>query len=56
MTPVPSPCDNTCIVDRDTCTGCGRTVDEIANWMSLSENERRKIVERVRPSLLVEDD
>lgn len=55
MRPVPSPCDNTCILDRDVCTGCGRTTDEIASWMSLSEGEKRAIVKRVRPSLLEED-
>ncbi len=55
MNPVPSPCDNSCILDGNICTGCGRTTNEIALWMSLSEDEKRAIVKRVRPSLLEED-
>jgi predicted Fe-S protein YdhL (DUF1289 family) len=26
------------------CTGCGRTIDEIANWAVMSQEERRTIM------------
>ncbi len=50
--PIPSPCNSICVLDVDTCTGCGRTLEEIVSWPLLNENEKRKIVERVCPSLL----
>lgn len=52
--PVPSPCTNICILDQNMCTGCGRTVDEIARWPVMSEHEKKEIVKRVCPSLLEE--
>ncbi|MBM3281957.1 MAG: DUF1289 domain-containing protein [Candidatus Diapherotrites archaeon] len=54
MSSVPSPCNAICILDKDICTGCGRSTSEIAAWPFLSEVERRKIVERLCPSLLEE--
>ncbi|QQR92318.1 MAG: DUF1289 domain-containing protein [Candidatus Iainarchaeum archaeon] len=51
---VPSPCNNICILDGTICTGCGRTTDEIARWSTMKEEEQRKIVLRVCPSLLDE--
>ncbi len=54
MNSIPSPCTNICILDGTICTGCGRTTNEIAAWSTLSETEKRKIVERVCPSLLEE--
>lgn len=45
-----SPCVNICKLDRAgrTCTGCGRTVDEIARWRGMSDAQRRTIMERLR--------
>ena len=31
----PSPCINICKVERGVCTGCGRTLGEIAAWPSV---------------------
>lgn len=41
-----SPCVKLCVMDEDTglCAGCGRTREEIGNWMAYSETERRRIM------------
>jgi predicted Fe-S protein YdhL (DUF1289 family) len=41
-----SPCINVCLLDAetDTCIGCGRTIQEIAGWAAMSEQERRAIM------------
>ena len=45
--PPPSPCNNTCIVDRahNRCVGCLRTLDEIAAWGGMSAEEQWDIVD-----------
>ena len=47
-----SPCIGVCQLDGKTqrCVGCGRTIDEIASWSSLSEAERRDIMARLEKS------
>ncbi|NQV21358.1 MAG: DUF1289 domain-containing protein [Rhodospirillales bacterium] len=46
---VPSPCTNVCLIDPDSdlCQGCFRTLDEIANWGSFSDDEQRTIIRKV---------
>lgn len=46
---VPSPCNNNCIINFDTklCKGCFRTIDEIISWSTVSNEEKRKILELV---------
>jgi hypothetical protein len=43
--PVPSPCINVCQLDAATgfCTGCRRTIDEIATWSRLDDREKRAV-------------
>jgi predicted Fe-S protein YdhL (DUF1289 family) len=43
---VPSPCRNICVVKRGICTGCGRSLDEIAAWPTAPDPERRAIIHR----------
>ncbi|MGL6042918.1 MAG: DUF1289 domain-containing protein [Sandaracinobacteroides sp.] len=43
---VPSPCRNICKVKREICTGCGRTLQEIAAWPTAPDAERREIIGR----------
>ena len=48
--PVASPCISVCVVDpRGTgvCTGCGRTLDEIAAWIDLDDDARRAVLARL---------
>jgi predicted Fe-S protein YdhL (DUF1289 family) len=48
-TPVPSPCTQVCTIDPGTglCTGCLRSLDEIAAWGSLDEGGKRRVWERL---------
>lgn len=43
---MPSPCINVCELDprTDVCIGCGRTLDEIAEWASAPRGRQRQIV------------
>lgn len=42
---VPSPCINVCRMDARSgwCEGCLRTIDEIAAWSGLSDDEKRAV-------------
>lgn len=42
---VASPCNDVCRVDARTgwCEGCGRTLDEIAGWSTMSDDEKRAV-------------
>jgi uncharacterized protein len=44
---IESPCIKVCMVHPETrlCTGCGRSVDEIAAWSRLTPEARRAIIE-----------
>jgi predicted Fe-S protein YdhL (DUF1289 family) len=44
--PIASPCTKVCTIDPTSrlCRGCGRSLDEIACWMSLSEAERARVM------------
>jgi predicted Fe-S protein YdhL (DUF1289 family) len=46
---VPSPCISVCVLDPRTkvCIGCGRTIDEIASWGDLGDDERREVLARL---------
>ena len=46
---VPSPCNNVCRMNPDIglCEGCLRTLDEIAAWSSLSNDEKRAVLARL---------
>ena len=41
-----TPCVNICTVEPKSrqCVGCGRTIDEIARWASMTNTERRRIM------------
>ena len=43
---IESPCVKICTLDAQTglCLGCGRTVDEIANWIDMSVAERAGVI------------
>ena len=42
MEPVPSPCNGVCRMDARTgwCEGCARTLDEIAGWSTMGDDEK----------------
>jgi uncharacterized protein len=56
---VPSPCTNVCTLDAKLglCRGCRRTLQEIGDWLEMSNEEKLQTLERVaerkrRPSEL----
>lgn len=44
-----SPCINICQLDANQsyCLGCRRTLDEIANWMNFSAEQKRAVLDRI---------
>ncbi len=51
--PVLTPCIGVCHLDaRGLCEGCGRTGDEIARWIGMSDAERRRLMDEVLPQRL----
>jgi predicted Fe-S protein YdhL (DUF1289 family) len=43
-----SPCISVCSLDaNDVCTGCRRTLDEIARWGAMSPGEREAVMLRL---------
>ena len=44
---VESPCIKVCVMDpaSDFCIGCGRTIEEIAQWSRLSDPHKRTVVD-----------
>ena len=44
--PLETPCVNVCLLDERSglCVGCGRSVDEIADWASMSPVQRRAVM------------
>lgn len=44
-----TPCVQVCRIDVESrvCSGCGRTIDEIREWTSYTEEERMAIMKRL---------
>ncbi len=44
-----SPCIKICTYNPETglCQGCGRTLEEIGAWFSMSDQERRAVMEKL---------
>jgi predicted Fe-S protein YdhL (DUF1289 family) len=43
---IASPCNNVCAIDPacGLCVGCGRSLDEIANWLGMSDADRARVM------------
>jgi predicted Fe-S protein YdhL (DUF1289 family) len=41
-----SPCTKVCVMDAENryCRGCRRTLDEIARWAEMSDEERARVM------------
>ena len=41
-----SPCNDICTIDPENglCMGCGRTSEEIANWVFFSEKQKKQVL------------
>lgn len=46
---VPSPCRQVCQMNPETgyCIGCLRTIDEIADWVEMTDEEKRDVLTRL---------
>lgn len=46
---VPSPCVNVCQMhlEKGYCVGCLRTIDEIAYWLDMPDEEKREVLARI---------
>ena len=47
-----SPCIKVCRLEEGICTGCGRTQDQIRDWLILTDKERKKIMKKLKKSKL----
>jgi predicted Fe-S protein YdhL (DUF1289 family) len=44
-----SPCISVCVLDeKDICTGCYRSADEITDWFMASDEQKREVLRRAR--------
>ena len=47
MTEVKSPCISVCALNDDgVCIGCWRTVEEIADWSALDNEQKVRVIQR----------
>ena len=44
---VPSPCVKVCVVKDDHCEGCGRSLDEIAQWRHMNNQQKQDVLDRL---------
>jgi predicted Fe-S protein YdhL (DUF1289 family) len=46
---IASPCNKICVVDPEQrhCIGCWRTLEEIAGWPSMTDEEQRAVLARL---------
>ena len=45
---VKSPCVKICTLEEGVCIGCGRTQDEIRDWVIMTDIQREEIMERLK--------
>ena len=43
-----SPCVLVCRIENGECAGCKRTVDEIRDWIVMSEYEQKKLLSELK--------
>ena len=43
-----TPCIQVCKIADNKCTGCGRTLDEIARWTTMNNDQRINIMKRLK--------
>lgn len=58
MSNISTPCIKVCKLVGNKCEGCGRTFNQIQNWLSYSGNKRKRIMEKLngqRPILTVNE-
>ena len=46
---IETPCNKVCVIDPASglCIGCGRTLAEIGSWISMTADERRRVMDEL---------
>jgi|TARA_B110000438_G_C15634720_1_gene572575 predicted Fe-S protein YdhL (DUF1289 family) len=44
---IKSPCNDKCSSNNGYCTGCYRHIDEIVNWTTMSDKERKEVYKKI---------
>jgi len=46
---IESPCNKVCVIDAacGLCIGCGRTLAEVGGWISMTADERRRVMDEL---------
>ena len=54
MPSIETPCEKVCIVDQPSglCSGCGRSLAEIASWTAYSDGDRERVMAALPQRLL----
>lgn len=42
-----TPCIKICKLSKGRCAGCGRTADQIAQWIYFTDDQRQKIIQEL---------
>lgn len=45
---VKSPCILVCTLENDVCIGCHRTKEEISKWSKMTDEEKQKVLDRIK--------
>jgi uncharacterized protein len=53
MASIETPCIRVCVVHPllQLCVGCGRSLDEIAGWIAMTDDQRSRIMAQLPPRL-----
>ena len=44
---VESPCQNICLIEEGYCIGCGRTEDQIMEWLYADDDRKLEILDEI---------
>jgi uncharacterized protein len=50
MERVVSPCIKKCVLVDKVCTGCQRSLEQIAKWSTMTNEERQAVVKQLKPT------
>ena len=47
---IESPCNDICTTDKESglCIGCGRTTEEISNWLYYSDKQKKNVIKDLK--------
>jgi len=52
---IETPCVSICRQEGGRCVGCGRTTEEVTNWLNYTDDERKTIMERLEKDFNIND-